>query len=340
MKTSNEFKEYYNNEYKKIVDLYAETHNNLLRKESEKTRIFLVIIFVFFTILSFAFNIYKSIVITILYFVIFSLLIFLLYVKQLLSVKKAICYDINKMLYMDIIRFISGNKDYSFNPDSRISKKYFQDSCMFNLEKYHYNGENYTNCSFNDQKIIFSDFYIYNYKYRTVEDYIVEKGITYKRTITRKIPNKLFSGCYIEVPFKENISSYIYLISNRFKNVVKGRIDKFLIYDGDRVYLENLSFENNYNVYSCEETMARYVLDLPYMENIVDIDNYVDCKKSIVYRPDHKISIFMEGFTIDSILKQNVDFEDDKISYSYLESFFNKINGIFIMINILQGKGK
>lgn len=340
MKTIDDFKDYYNDRYIKTIELYQKTHNNLLKNEKSKLKTMLFIFGLLLFVLIFPAKIYKNIFLFSLYIIIELVLLYFIYKKQILLISKTIHFDINKMVYSDMIRFITEDKNIKFDSNSRVSKKYFETSYLFNLDKYNYNGENYTECIFNNEKVIISDFYIYNYKYHTIEDYITENGKTYKRTINRKIPNKLYTGCYIELPFPQNINSYIYLVSNNFKSIIKGRIDKFLIYNGERIILENLVLEEKYNVYSNDENTARYILDLPNMEKIVTIEKFIKENKNIVYRPDHKISVFIENFTIENILKQKISFEEDKISYNYLEKFFKQINNIFSSITILQDNNK
>jgi len=341
MKNDATFKDFYKEEFLNKIELYSKTYYSLLNKEKQKLLIFAVVAGIFVVLAYFFLKVYEvSIAFNALYIIAFGGFIALLYKKMLNATKRQLCLDVNKLLYIDILSFITKDKKVLFNPNSRIAKEHFKSSQLFNLDTYNYNGENFTTCVINDEKIIFSDIFIYNYKYKTLVDYFVEDGKTYKKTTYRKIPQNQYKGLYIEIPLQKDLTSTIYLISNKLKTIVKDKVNGVLTYSGQRVELENIDLEKVYNIYSDDETLARYIFNLTYMENIMEMDKYIKCQKNIVYRTDNKLSVFIENFTIDDLLNEKVKFNGEMISEIYIEQIFNNINNIVKTIELLQTNEK
>ena len=337
MTENNNFNDFYNSNCIEKLKLYSDTYFSLFKQSKKKVCTLAIVVSIIAVIIFILSKVYEvSIALSIVYLLAVGTGIFFLYSRQTKVIKNNLYVDINKMLYLDILSFIASDENISFNPNSRIAKEYFKNSKLFNLDIYNYNGENYTTCSINNEKVLFSDIFIYNYKYKTLIDYFSENGKTYKRTTYRKIPQKQYKGLYIEIPFHEKLTSTVYLISSQLKNLVKDRMNGVLIYEGKRVELENLHLEKDYNIYSNDETLARYIFNLPYMERVLDINKYISNKKNIVYRTDNKLSVFIENYTIDEIIKRKIEFNNNIISKAYIEKVFSSIMGIVNVISILQ----
>lgn len=341
MKTINDFKKYYNEIYQNTINLYEKSYITLKKEKIKKFRNISISLSFIFLFLFFVLKLYTLPIVQILLFVlIFIILILTLLFNQQIPFINKISYDINKMILFDIISFIIDNKELEILPDKRISKEHFQKSHFFNLEKLNYNGENFISFLYQNTKIILSDIHIYNYKYKTKVDSFYENGKYYKRTTKSKIPNYIYKGIYIELPFNKENDTYIYMISNNFNNIIKNKIDNSLLYKGERVFLENANFEDKYNVYCDDQIKARYICSLSLMEELTkdcDIEKENTC---IVLRPDNKISLFLKNITIEKLLRQKVLFKNNKITYEYLENFFGNINILFQTIDVLQSNIK
>lgn len=341
MRTINNFKEYYNEIYQNTVNLYEKSYLTLKKENTKKIRIitlFLCFLFLFFFFLLKLYTL--PIIQLILFIVIFAILIFTISFRQQTSFMNKISYDINKMILFDIISFITDSKELEILPNKRVSKEHFQKSHFFNLEKLNYNGENFLSLLYNNIKIILSDIHIYNYKYKTTVNSFYENGKYYKKTTKSKIPNYIYKGIYIELPFNKENDTYIYMISNNFNNIIKNKIDNTLLYKGERVFLENSNFEEKYNVYCDNQIKARCICSLSLMEQLMNTSTEVKENSCIVFRPDNKISLFLKNITIEKLIRKKVDFKNRKITYEYLEKFFDNLNIIFDAIDILQENTK
>ena len=337
MKTIDDFKKYYDGDYKLLTNNYNDSYSreySILQKKLNLVIVLSIIIFVFLYLI---FKIYAfKVIINILFFLIYNVFVFLIYKKVNSYFVDLVSIKINKLIYKDIFDFIICNNSKKIASDKRISKEYFKKSRLFNLDKLEYNGENFVSFLYDKDKIIFSDIFIYNYKSKTIVDSIYRDGKYYKRTITRKIPREIYKGLYIEFPFHKENNSFIYVISNDFKSIVKNRINSYLSYFGERVELENMEFEKQYNVYSDNQVQARYILSLSLMEKIAKINDEFDNKKCIVFRPDGKVSLFIEDYTIDKILHEKIPCDGGIIPYNYYKECFNKLNSIIRIYNILN----
>ena len=341
MKAKKNFENYYSEDVKNKIKLYSDTYFALLDKQKSQSIILVCIAICLVLIIYFLLRVYNTpIVFNVLYFLLLLIFIIITFRRYINVSKNQLYLDVNKMLYLDILSFLTQDKDIKFNPNSRVAKEYFKDSKLFNLDIYNYNGENFTTFNTNNERIIVSDIFIYNYKYKTLIDYFTENGKMYKRTTYRKTPNKKYQGLYIEIPLHTNLTSTVYLISNQLKTLIKDKINKVFIFSGKRVELENIDLEKEYNIYSDDETLARYIFDLSYMEQIMTMDNYIKNKKNIVYRTDNKLSVFIDSFTIDSIIKQKVIFNNHIIDEKYVKAIFNHLNSLIEIITTLQTNKK
>ena len=84
-----------------------------------------------------------------------------------------------------------------------------------------------------------------------------------------------------------------------------------------------------YQVYSFNENKSRYILSLTLMEKINQLDKLIPYKKYFVFKDDGRVGIFINDFTIDSLLKQKISF--NKLSIDYLLDFYIELLSYFLL---------
>ena len=119
-----------------------------------------------------------------------------------------------------------------------------------------------------------------------------------------------------------------------FDNLVKNKLNNIVDFNGERVELENPSFEKFYNVYSNNQINARCILTLSKMEDIVNIENIIKNEKIFVFREDGNLSIFVEDFTLDKLLNQKIKLDNGVIDQDYLLNFYNSVSKVFKLIDV------
>lgn len=323
------------NEYLSNIELYTKSYVDVNRNNKKIIVLIILSFFVIYFLLFFGLNIYK---LNILLNVLFFILLLFIYVYFIFKVNgtynKNISNDVNKLLYLDMLSFFTNKSEKTFLPDKRLKQDYFSNSNIFNLNKFKYNGENFTKISFLNKSVILSDIIIYNYKYKTTVNNVYDNGVYYKVTKNRKIPNTLYKGLYIEIPNIKNDNSFVYIIPNNFDNLVKNKLNNIVDFNGERVELENPSFEKFYNVYSNNQINARCILTLSKMEDIVNIENIIKNEKIFVFREDGNLSIFVEDFTLDKLLNQKIKLDNGVIDQDYLLNFYNSVSKVFKLIDV------
>lgn len=89
--------------------------------------------------------------------------------------------------------------------------------------------------------------------------------------------NKTFKGLFFEADFHKHFKGRTLLLprkSDRLPKIFKP-LRKF---DGERVKFEDVQFEKNFNVYATDPVEARYILSLPLMEALNQLQNRFNCK--------------------------------------------------------------
>lgn len=328
-------------EYLSNIELYTKSYISLNKNNKKIITLIILSFFVVYFLLFFGLNIYELNILLNILFIILLLFIYSYFIFKVNGTyNKNISNDINKMLYLDMLSFFTNKSEKTFLPDKRLKQDYFSNSNVFNLDKFKYNGENFTKIKWFNKSIILSDIIIYNYKYKTTVNNVYDNGIYYKVTKNRKIPNTLYKGLYMEIPTIKNDNSYVYLIPNNFDNLVKNKFNNIVDFKGERVELENSDFEKFYNVYSNDQINARCILTLSKMEDIVNIESIIKNEKIFVFREDGNLSIFIEDFTLDKLLNQKIKLNKGVIDQDYLLNFFNNVSNLFKLIDILVEKEK
>ena len=251
---------------------------------------------------------------------------------------KPMLLEINEIIILDILKYISKDENSKFWHDKMISTKSIEDMELFNLDNLKYNGRNYISSTYNNNAMNFADMEIYYYKDKIEESVVYEEGKKYSKKITKKIKKTLFDGCYIGATLNKTIADHIYLIPNNLSDlIVNGKINDYITYKGNEIELENLEFSKKYKVYSDNEIQARYILTLSLMEKINDIDNLFEGKKYIVFKEGRRFAICIEDFKIENLrqtvlpLKRNSTKIEENMKY-----IFERIYKLFDIYNILD----
>lgn len=104
----------------------------------------------------------------------------------------------------------------------------------------------------------------------------------------------VFEGVFINVTLDKNIESFIKIISNSTKDF---GIIKTLFPNEDKVNLENMEFEEIYDVYCKDQIYARKIITLPFMEKLIYATNKLEREIRVSFR-NSSVYIAIEGIEI------------------------------------------
>lgn len=325
------------NKYKEKLDIYYNNLNDYKRKISTK---FLIITIIFTIILLFGFYNLSYIHINILPLLVLSIIALIIVLGfGYYSKLKSEMYNINKDIIKDIISYISKDENSIYEPNKQISEKNINEMKLFNLENLKYTGRNAISTNYNGNNMNFADMEIYYYEDKEIENktYDNDGNEQIKKTI-QKVKKYVFDGCYISATLNKNIAEHIYLIPNKFSEILFNCIlGDNIKYTGDEVKLENLEFSKKYKVYSRDEIQARYILSLSLMEKINNIDDILEGKKYIVFKEGRRFVICLEGFKIENIRKCVLPFsKNSKKVIENIKYIFKNIYKLFMIYDILD----
>ena len=248
-------------------------------------------------------------------------------------------YRVNGNVIEDILSFIV-NEYVIYEPDCELSINSVDRMDLFNFDNAEYESRNGISCIYNGQNIIFSDINIYDYKIKVRHKIFNSENITYiKRIISRK-KKSVFNGIYIGVPLNKKAGGHIYLIPNTFSDrVIKNKILGYTKYHGELVMLENLDISKRYKVFCNDEIQARCVLTLNFMEKINKLDEMFPQKKYVVFKADKRVSICIEGVSIEKIRKIILPiFRNRSKEIKTLTNIFTKLSDLVNIYNVLDLK--
>lgn len=339
MKTDNDFIKYYEEEYKNII-------NNDLTNELAKYRQSLIMIIIgMMTPLVLIYLNYLNILkvnsstqIFIYIILVFSFFLLLISgIKTINNKKKKMMHTINNLIFADIIKFITDN-NYEYTSNMELAEEDFAKINLFNLETLYYQGRNFTRCVNNSLPMIISDVSLYTLKDETQRKVIYDEKTArnYIYDVIKKVPNNIFDGIYLETFYQKKNDIFIYLIDRSLKNKIN--YNKYLTFNGEELLLENIEVSKDFYVYATNETQARYVLSLPLMEKINYLNKLSDRKKYIVFKPDGRVGIFIDGVSIENLFNQNLVYYNNRVSKKYLIEYFRKVRDLLLVYRIFTTK--
>ncbi len=331
-----EFEKFNNNYREKLEKYFSKFYkrkNNIIFK-------FLMVLCVFEMIyIVFSLILFKEDILKLISIIICTLIIVIVFIFAIYKALKREKIYITDNIILDIVKFISKDDNSVFDPGRMISKETISKMELFNLEKLQYTGKNVIQSNFNGNPMSFSDMNIFfNKEIESEESFYDKNGNKKTKIVKNKVKKYIFNGCYISAKMNKKILEHIYLIPNRLSDlIINGKINDYIMYDGDEVELENLEFSEKYKVYSNDEIQARYILSVNLMEKIINIDKIFDNKKFIVFKEDGRFAICIQGFSIQKLRKTNLpnNFKKEKMSGA-LYYLFKNIYNLFDIYNILD----
>ena len=259
------------------------------------------------------------------------------------SIKKSLrkeIYSINEQIIEDIIAFISDNNvnNIMYEPKKMVSREFFEQMELFNLDVVKYNGRNYIKAPYRKNNMVFSDMETFIIDTIESKKEIYKNGKKYIRTTRKKKKRIIFKGIYIGATLNKKNANQIYLIPNNLNDtVLQSKIMNYIQYHGTSVNLENLEFSKKYKVFCDDEVQARYILSLSLMERINKLDELYSGKKYIVFKEGKRFAICIEGITIDDIKKEKLPiFRNENTELKRLTNMFSKLNNLFSIYYILD----
>lgn len=346
MKNKNDFIDFYDKEYKvvinKVFSQELKKYNNvriiyILESLYPLLLIILVGIIVFFLD---EFN---------MPFKIFAILCFLnVFVVNIIINDKRIKNQrikffskINSLIYYDLLYFITGNSESLYYPNTALNIDEFDQMNLFNLDLLAYDSKNFTNVLYLNKPFILCDVTLSTIKdkYRQEKYYDESSNTEYIYDIYEQVEREIFNGLYYETIIDRNNNDFIYLIPNNFNDkYIDKNIYRYIKYHGKKVNLENFDFSEKYEVFSLNEHQSRYMLTPLIMEKINELDKIIPNKKYIVFKEDGRVGIFIDGFSIENLLKKRINYHNNTIDKEYLISYFNDVNSLVKISQILKYK--
>ena len=341
MKTKNDFIEFYNLKYQKMINSdVKKVYQNYLKYRNklivEQCIMFILIIVAFYLFYFQKINMPLSIVL--LSFSLFLFGIMLIFnIKLIYKKREKCCYKINMYLYNDIIAFLSCNTPIYKN-NTQLAKEDFNKMDLFNLKILNYRGSNFTAASNDKKKFLLCDTILFDLveRIKTERYFDDAKNIEYITNYHYHEEIPIFKGLYYETTMKKENNKQIYLIPNNIKDTfVRKNISRYISFNGEKIELENLDFSEKYQVYSLDEIKSRYVLSLPFMEKINELDKIIPNKKYIVFKKDGRVSLFIDHYQIENLLNKRLKLKKE-IPLDYILKFFDDVYKLFEIANILE----
>ena len=339
MKNKKDFLYYYQKEYKKVLDRKVKEFQKEYFKKL-KIIIFehIMYLVIFGLLILFFGDKFDNILSLIFISLVMMLFFFIINYKLLDNQKKDISYQINYFIYQDILSFFTD--DFIYEENTQLAIEDFNKMGLFNLDILNYQGCNFTGTTINNKNIIYCDVLLYTTREKILQDkyYDESDDILYITNYHYNEDIPVFKGLYYEMNISKKNKDYVYLIPNNFNDkFIKKNIYHYISFKGNKIELENFEFNERYQVYSFNELKSRYLLSLTLMEEVNKLDKLIPYKKYYVFKEDGRIGIFINDFTIENLLKQEINWKKG-ITEEYLVKFFDKIFYLFMINEILDEK--
>ena len=339
MKNKKDFLLYYQKEYKKILDKNIDKLNKEYYKKVKNIILEHIIYFIMVIMLIFVFyNNFSNIifmVFIILLVILFFFIIFINY-KLLTNQRKDISYQINSLIYQDILSFLTN--DYLYEKNTQLAIEDFNKMGLFNLDILNYRGSHFTGVNIHNKRFLYCDVLLYTTREKVLQDkyYDESDDILYITNYYYDEDIPIFNGLYYEMNISKKNKDYVYLIPNNFNDkFINKNIYHYISFNGNKIELENLDFNERYQVYSFNELKSRYLLSLTLMEKINELDKIIPNKKYYVFKEDGRIGLFINDFTIENLLEKEIDWKKG-ISKKYIGDFFDKISYLLKINEVLN----
>lgn len=143
-----------------------------------------------------------------------------------------------------------------------------------------------------------------------------------------KQEKKVFSGLFAHIVLNKSFKSDVKIIYNKHKDF---GIIKSMFANEDKVNLENIEFEENYDVYCTDQIYARRILTLTFMEKLLQATDKINNRIQISFK-NNNIYIAISGVKLinDEMLFLK------KIDMTMILKTLEDIMGIIEVINFLN----
>ncbi len=332
------FKNFYDELYRDILDEYYKEIDHISQRNKLYSIFSNIIFSILPTILFWIFFFKKEylllfIAVTIVYNIGIIIFIKVLYRDN----NKEIIKEIKYKILDDIITLISSDEEARVLPNNRISKDSFEKTELFNLEEINYTGANFIQSQLDDRTVIMADMNIYTFTEKYKEEYFYIGNRKFLRSYKTKIKKDIFNGCYIGSEINRNNDILIQMVPNRIKDkTINNKINRYFDIKGHEIYLENDELSKKYTVYSNDEIKTRMILTLPMMEKINELDKIIKNKKYIIFKPDGRYAIFIEGITFENILDKNLYIKRNDKEFDNIYKIYEEIYKLYEIVNVMN----
>ncbi len=208
--------------------------------------------------------------------------------------------------------FISFFDNFSYKYGQEMSPGLMEKSLIF--PKY----DNYEadDCFFGRYK----DVGISVYEQKLTEVRRTSKGQRYNETV--------FQGIAVEMDMNKKFDGHTIVLKD------EGLFNKFTSFDGmERVTLEDVVFEKQFEVYSSNQVEARYILTTGFMERILKLKELYAGKQIEMSFYNNKILLLIE--TLEDMFEAFSFFETN-LNQAKFEKVFEEFWTIFAIVNVLK----
>lgn len=152
--------------------------------------------------------------------------------------------------------------DYEYIADQKINKSVLEKSMLFPYNIKTIRGDDFMRIRIGESSIMFCE-----------------------TTIGSSYNSKMFKGVFISATFNKDFSSKTFVFSKNLISIFQ-RIIKNLLFDFQKVKLEDVEFENEFQVLSSDQIEARYILTPALMQSILNYKHKADKKISFSFVDD------------------------------------------------------
>ncbi len=179
---------------------------------------------------------------------------------------------VKKTIYPALFKSIDSNLIY--HDKFKVPENQFIDSKLYTAFGGSYTSKDCITCKSDNKNI-------------EMYELAVETGSGKSRTI-------VFSGLFINIILDKSLKTDMKIVYNTTKDY--GLI-KTLFANEDKVNLENIDFENMYDVYCKDQIYARKIITLSFMEKLIDVTNKYKRTIQISFR-NNNIYITISGLEL------------------------------------------
>lgn len=194
---------------------------------------------------------------------------------------------IKNTIFPELFKSIDPN--LSYNGKAEISFNIFKESNFFSNYSASYKPSDFLTTKIDNKDVLMIEL-------------TVESGSGKSRTT-------VFEGVFVNIVLDKNIKNDMKIVNNSTKDF---GIFKSLFPNEDKVNLENMEFEEKYDVYCADQIYARKIITLTFMEKLLYATNKLNTRIRLSFK-ENNIYIAIDNIHVindNNILSNKIDIEN------------------------------